>query len=101
MRNSPTKTTKLIDHHGKFGNTKQYHDNNYGWSNRTWVAGSCGCRFIDNPKSNIDVRRPHVGIKLVTGHVGKATRTEAYAIAHLTTKNGPLTCSIRKKRKNV
>lgn len=100
MMNTEMKTVFLTDSFGAPYGTKYYHDPSGTWGNKTWVAGSCGVRFIGNPESHIDLRRPHVGVKIVRGIVAAPCQHPAYTIHNIKTKNGDLTISLRKKRGN-
>lgn len=85
---------KLIDTDGNLYNTNGYHGN---YDYKDWLADCCGARFVDTPPTNIDLRRPHIGIRIVNGIVNKECDDEVYFIKHLQTKAGPLTVGVRRK----
>lgn len=89
------KTMKPIDPQGNPYGTANYHG--IGPDYNHWLSDCCGARFVAKPKPTINLRRPHVGIRIVNGIVNDECDDPVYFVKHLQTKAGPLTVGIRRK----
>lgn len=76
----------IFKHH--YYGREQYYPND-------WFSNCCGASYIDKPNEKTKTSGYNKGIKVINGLVGKPYSRSKGEVAHVKTRNGDFTVSVR------